>query len=170
MYKVSFNFDDVTRTISDMSMEPLEAPVKRKKKTVKSTDMVVLDGSSLKLPQKALDTFNASVGDRILIKVLVSRPEITLTKTDPNDKKSGNLITKSLSLSARGKVGEAIAKLGSEFSYKLTGDSTLVLTPYTNSSDDEEVSHNDTITDKFEVTKEMMDDFKDAVEVDYRID
>lgn len=120
MLKVSFEFNPETKQISNVLVEETgqQSPVSKTTKRVakKSIDKtVVLKGSSLQLNQEVMDLLNVKVGDRVCVrfdpKPVLIRPDIA------GETGGGNLITKSLTVSCRGKVSETLAKIADEFTY-----------------------------------------------------
>lgn len=129
MLKVTFNFDPETQKVSDVSVVESGKTVATKTKTTTkakgATDKILLKGSSLKLNQDVLDLLGVSVGDRLCVSF---NPEPVLVRPDiANQTGGGNLITKSLTLSVKGKTGEAIANFGDEFDYKLESEGFLLM-------------------------------------------
>lgn len=140
MITVTFNYDPDTNIVSNVTAtggtaaKAVVPPTKAKPKN-KSTK-ITLNGSSLQLTQEACDLLKIAVGDRLCVRfapgpVLV-RPEIA------KEPRGGNLITKSLTVSVKGKTGDELAKYGTEFEYNLKSDGYLILGDATTVADDQE--------------------------------
>jgi len=131
MLQVSFNFDPATNKVSNVTVTDSSSPTPAKK-TVKARPAtgtpsnITLNGSSLKLNQDVLDQLQVEQGGRICVRfvdnnVVLARPDIV------GEANGGNLITKSLTVSCRGKASEQIAALGDSFTYKLESDGWMIL-------------------------------------------
>jgi hypothetical protein len=184
MIQVTFNYDPETNTVSGVSSSTVEAQPKAKSipavKAKSKSSKITLNGSSLQLTQDALDALGSTIGDRICVRfnpnLVLVRPEIA------KEPKGGNLITKSLTISVRGKAGEAISKLGTEFNYTLKSDGYLNLsTDSTTEPTAEAVEFTDvdlTVEDKpvneISVTtiddSDFLADIEDGEEIDFTID
>lgn len=124
--KISFDFDPQTNKVSNFQCvgnAVTAVKATRKKKSTQSSK-VVLNGNSLKLGQEVLDLLGVTVGDRLCIEFTKERQPVLVTA----EGKSGNLVTKSLTTSCKGKSGELLAEYGTEFSYKLESKGYLLLT------------------------------------------
>lgn len=149
--RISFDFDEVTKKVSNVVVEQADkGKPKSASKASKESGKIVLKGSSLKLTQEALDLLNVGVGDKLLLSFTNDRPAL-VTPEIANMPKAGNLITKSLTLSCKGKVGETLSTYGSEWDFKLDGDGFLVLS---NNITDQV----DRVPEVTEMHKEILDD------------
>lgn len=140
MLQVSFNFNPETNEVSDVKVisntMPAKAPKKANKKS-SSTSVITLTGSSLKLTAESLELLKVEAGQRVCVrfadnKVVIARPDIV------GELNGGNLISKSLTVSCRGKASETIAAIGSEFTYSLESDGYLVLSTGESSQDSQQ--------------------------------
>lgn len=87
---------------------------------------IQLNTNSLHLQPEVLTALKAKVGDRLCIRFRNNTP-ILATATAMGEDNGGNLITKSNTVSCRGKTGETLATFGTEFSYELEDEGYLVL-------------------------------------------
>jgi hypothetical protein len=90
---------------------------------------VTLEGSTIKLSVEAMDKLKVAVGDKLCIRF--REVPILACPSAIGEDNGGNLITKSLTVSCRGKVGETLATFGSQFTSELESEGYLVLTPFT---------------------------------------
>lgn len=173
MLQITFNYDPETNEVSNVSA--VGATVKEKavakpraKKTKAPTGKVILNGQSLKLEQEVLNLLGVEVGDRLCVRfdpnpVLVT-PEVA------NEPKGGNLITKSLTLSVRGKTSEVIAKFGTEFDYDLSRPGYLGLTSEGGHEVDADASLDKPVSTAGANEIDLDDDFNNAVEGGEEVD
>lgn len=143
--KVSFDFNPKTNEVTNLTCINEEITVAATKRSPskqvkeKESHSLVLKGSSLKLTQHMLDTLGVKVGDRVLVNFKDGLPYIVTTEA-ANLPKGGNLITKSMTVSCKGKASEMLAKFGNEFDYTLESEGYLKL-------------HNDNTPKKVESTE-----------------
>lgn len=124
--RVSFDFDEVTKKVTNVTVEdgkPATKVVKAKKATESSK--VVLNNTSLKLNQEVLDLLGLEVGDRVCINFTNTHPVLVPPKAAGE---KGNLITKSLTVSCKGKASETLGLYGTEFDYRLESNGHVALT------------------------------------------
>ena len=130
MIQISFNYNPETNEVSDVTatgavVKEKAAAKPRAKKTKAPTGKIILNGQSLKLEQEVLNLLKVEVGDRLCVRF--DKQPVLVTPEVANEPNGGNLITKSLTLSVRGKTGEQIAKFGTEFDYDLSREGYLGL-------------------------------------------
>ena len=128
MINISFDFDPETHKVTNVKVDGAsKAPSTSKAKAKKATiHLITLSGTSLKLNSTVVESLGVEAGDRLCVrfdkqKVILARPDVL------GEDGGGNLITKGLTLSCRGKVGELIAQIGSEFEYTLDSDGYMIL-------------------------------------------
>lgn len=174
--KISFEFDPKTKKVSNVVVEGLDleekvAKTSRAKKAAPApieNPKVTLNNTSLKLNQDVLDQLGVKVGDRLLVNFTKEQP-VLVTPEQAGLEKGGNLITKSLTVSCKGKTSEMLAAFGSEFDYKLDGEGFLLLT-------NEQVEAHKAEMEAKEMHLDLLDetDFtttvEDGVEIDFSIE
>ena len=162
--RVSFDFDPVTKTVTNVEVDGEVKPkATRKTSTSKQSSKIVLNGSSLKLNQEVLDLLNVKVGERLCVMFTTTQPTL-VTPEAAHQQGEGNLITKSLTVSCKGKTSEQLAKYGTEWSYELDGSGHLLLSNETTTVID--------TTEVKEMQQTLLDDsdFLSAVENGEEID
>lgn len=101
----------------------------RKSKSKKDQDVIVLEDNKLILTQKLLDIVEAEPGDRLLVSFKeengIYYPVIAKSEVFA-DPESGNKLTKSLTLSYRGKQREQLLIYGTEFRFEETSENSKV--------------------------------------------
>lgn len=126
--RISFDFDETTKKVSNLTVDDsaVKQAVKKKKPT---NNKIMLNGSTLKLTDAVLTALGVSVGDRLCVrfnpKPVILRPDIA------NESNGGNLITKTMTLSCKGKTSELLTKFGTEFDFTGQSDGYVVLTATT---------------------------------------
>jgi hypothetical protein len=128
--RIAFDFDPATNSVTNITVADVVAvSSKAKPKTTQTKkETITVNGGSLKLPQQALDQLNTRVGDRLCIAFNAGKP-IIATPVAMGLEGGGNLVNKSMTVTCKGKTGEMLAKHGTEFSYTLSKEGVLVLTP-----------------------------------------
>ena len=146
MIKVQFNFDPETNKVSELTVTGAELVTKetkpkttkpKKKKDVVETDNIVYNGSSLQLNTEALGFLGLVVGDRVCVRFNADNQPVLLSPNVAREPNGGNLITKGLTVPAKGKIGEHLGAPG-EFSYHLKQEGYLILTRESTTEIDEE--------------------------------
>lgn len=90
---------------------------------------VTLLGNIIQLSKHCLEQLNVAAGDKLCIRF--KDVPVIATPTAIGEDNGGNLITKSLTVSCRGKVGETLATFGSQFISELESEGYLVLKAFT---------------------------------------
>lgn len=123
--RISFDFDEVTKKISNLNVE--DSSLLKKGKPIKQNkgNKLVLKGSSLKLTDDMMSLLKVTNGDRLCIRF--NPDPVILTPDTANEPSGGNLITKSSTISCKGTTGELLAERGNEFYYSLKSEGYLVL-------------------------------------------
>lgn len=128
--KISFDFDPTTKKVTNISVEEVESITPRKvvpsKQMAPTPSVIVQNGNSLKLNQDVLDKLNVKIGDRLIVQFKNNHP-VLVTPQAANMEKGGNLITKSMTISVKGKTSEVLGPLGPIFDYELESEGCLVL-------------------------------------------
>ena len=147
MINISFDFDptsyEVTnikvtskdrsgldKVISQMQeVAPNPKPKTTRKKKEKNEDIIKLEDNKIILTQKLLDIIKAEPGDRISIQYKefngVYNPIIAKSEVFA-DPEAGNKLTKSMTVSYRGKQREELAIYGEEFTFEETFEGSEV--------------------------------------------
>lgn len=163
MFRISFNFNEKTKTVSNLIVEEcnnskeLETvftvpdtskvgeveEIKPKKSTRKkkevNEDVIKLEENKLVLTQKLVDLLELNIGDRVSVRFKeingVYHPCIACSSIF-GDPESGNKLTKSLTVSYRGKQREELAIYGNEFTFEESspGSCMCILSGRTNVS------------------------------------
>lgn len=146
MYKIIITFDELSGQIVSSTMEklgesiapiiPAITPLKsqkpktsNKRKTGKNEDIIILEENKLVLTQKLLDILGAEYGDRICIRFsekdgiyypIIAKSEVFA------DPEAGNKLTKSLTVSYKGKQHDELAIYGKEFTFEETGEGSRI--------------------------------------------
>lgn len=94
-----------------------------------TTPDVTLLGNTIQLSKHCLEKLNVAAGDKLCIRF--KDVPVIATPTAIGEDNGGNLITKSLTVSCRGKVGETLATFGSQFISELESEGYLVLKAFT---------------------------------------
>lgn len=109
--------------------DPVKEKKPRKSKSKKDQDVIILEDNKLVLTQKLLDLIQAEPGDRLLVSFkednglyypLISKSEVFA------DSESGNKLTKSLTLSYRGKQRDQLLIYGTKFTFEETAEGSGV--------------------------------------------
>jgi hypothetical protein len=167
MIEVSFKFDPETKKVSDVIV--IEAGVKTPAKTVaktktKGNTKIVLNGNSLQLNQEVVDLLCVGPGDRLCVrfdpKPVLVRPDIA------NELKGGNLITKSLTVSVKGKTGETLKEYGTEFEYTLKSEGYVTLATDGDTLEDKPVQEISTTLDD----SEFIANIENGEEIDFQFE
>lgn len=99
----------------------------KRSKSKKDQDTIVLEDNKLVLTQKLLDKINAEPGDRLLVSFKEENgiyfPVIAKSEVFA-DPESGNKLTKSLTLSYRGKQREQLLIYGTKFRFEETSENS----------------------------------------------
>lgn len=107
----------------------IEVKTPKKSKSKKDQDVIVLEDNKLILTQKLLDIIEAEPGDRLLVSFKeengIYYPVIAKSEVFA-DPESGNKLTKSLTLSYRGKQREQLLIYGTEFRFEETSENSKV--------------------------------------------
>lgn len=131
----TFNFDPETEAVSDLKCF-IDGVEKVKKRTVRSkketevmedTPLITLDASKLMFNNKAIADMNIEYQNRIIIKYIPNPKNKKLEPfigkdTDWDEEGAGNKITKTNSISYRGKPNSILAEFGTEFTIKETDE------------------------------------------------
>jgi len=168
MIKISFNFDPETNAVSEVSVngatEQVEKPKEkkaskpRKKKEALVTDKVTYNGASLQLNEEVLGLMGLIVGDRVCVRF---NPEpVLLNPLVAKEPKGGNLITKGLTVSVKGKNSEQLGAPGAEFKYKLKSEGYLQLIRQEVENTDEQ-DYNEYVDSKATLKDETIGDLDD---------
>jgi hypothetical protein len=117
MVNISFDYNPETRSVTNMKVTDLAVSslAKKRVKSKVADNVIVVTGGSMKLTQDAMDLLGVSVGDRLCVRF--NNGPILATPTSLGETGGGNLITKSLTVTCRGKAAETIATYGSRFTY-----------------------------------------------------
>lgn len=143
-FNVTFNFDSETKTVSDLKCS-VNGVEKKKKTTKKLKDMVVcgddaaltLEENKLVFNSKAVELLNLSPDDRIVIKYQALNKimiPIIGKDVDFNEEGTGNKVTKSFTVTYRGKANTILAEHGKEFAFEPHSDSLFKLVSTSESS------------------------------------
>jgi hypothetical protein len=178
--KISFNFDPETNKVSEVSVtidgeEPVvtKPKARSKKKQTLVTDKIIYNGTTLQLNQEVLDLIGAQIGDRLCVRF---NPDPVLLRADiAREPKGGNLITKGLTIAAKGKTTEQLSV--GEFMYKLKSEGYILLLEG-NTVEDDNYPDPPKLKDKpiiGDISEELdSDDFiadlEGGVEVDFELD
>ena len=145
MINISFDFDPVSYSVSNILVtekgtsgldkiveqmkEVIPSPTKSttkttgRKKKEKNEDIIKLEDNKLVLTQKLIDLLEAEPGDRLCIRFkdfngeyfpIIAKSEVFA------DPEAGNKLTKSLTVSYRGKQREELVIYGEEFTFEET--------------------------------------------------
>lgn len=132
MINVSFSYDPETNTVlgitvvgANVLVGPTKAKAAPKTKAKTKATKIVLNGNSLQLNEDVLSLLGVEVGDRLCVRF--DPQPVLVTPEAAKEPRGGNLITKSLTLSVKGKTGETLAEHGSEFEYALKSPGRLIL-------------------------------------------
>lgn len=172
--KISFEFDPKTKKVSNVTVEGVSEEVKpkatraKKLPTVIENPKITLNNTSLKLNQEVLDKLGVKVGDRLLVNFTKEQP-VLVTPEQAGLEKGGNLITKSLTVSCKGKTSEMLAAFGSEFDYKLDGEGFLLLTNAEVEAHKAEMEAKEMHLDLLDET-DFTTTVEDGVEIDFSIE
>ncbi len=160
LFNISYTLDTDTNTITNQKVvEVTKVTVTDKPKAkaaVSQTAAVSLVGATLQLTQEVLTALNVEVGDKIAI--VVDKDSITLMEST-----KGNVLTKKLTVSCKGKNQEAISAIGTEFTFEKKDD-LLYLKAITNKDDGGSTEVDDFDTLDQEVKKSVATELGDAME------
>jgi len=108
-----------------------KAPAKKAKADEVSTDgkNIILTGSSLKLNQEVLDLLEIELnkGKKLVLEIVGNK--VALLNPSITGSKGGNLVTGAMTLSCKGKQGDALKAIGEEFTFTKHGNGELRLVP-----------------------------------------
>lgn len=137
MFKISFDFDETTKKISNIKVVSEEI----KEVDLSNPVMLVLD-NKLKLSDSAINLLNAKANDRIAINYWMVNNEETFPVigksevfTDPD---GGNRLTQTNTVSFRGKQRETLLMYGDQFKLEEFKDGMFKLVSITSINDEEE--------------------------------
>lgn len=124
------NNSELDSIISEMKeIIPSEKPKTTRKRKEKNEDVIKLEDNKLVLTQKLLDILGAEYGDRISVQYKefngIYNPIIAKSEVFA-DPESGNKLTKSKTISYRGKQREELAIYGTEFTFEETSEGSGV--------------------------------------------
>lgn len=116
--ELSFNYDPETEEITSISVKPIKKEADKVKPVLNEDEAVIqLLDNKLCLNVKAAELIGAVAGDRLSVKFQKNGvkyvPVIGLDSAF--DCKGGNKLTKSLTLSCRGKSNEELLKYGTKY-------------------------------------------------------
>lgn len=126
-FTFSFDFDTETETVTNIkhisSVEKKKTTTKRKVdiEDNSSEPKIVLESNKLVFNNKAIEMLDIEYGDRVVVKwTNVDKKMIPIIGKDISfdEEGSGNKVTKSNTISYRGKANEALANVGSDFTLK----------------------------------------------------
>jgi len=159
MLKISFNFDENSKTISGLKVEQTTPKIKSINVYEDEYDLEVME-NKLKLSRAALDKLNAKADDRVSINywsedVGKSFPVIGKAQAF-TDKLDGNRVTKAGTVAFRGEKRSTLLMFGTVFTLEEFKDGIWKLVPVTpeveNLSDENEELEN---TDSEQIDKEV---------------
>ena len=146
MFKISFDFDEISQKISNVKVETATI-------VSKSYDLEV-DENKINLTPNAINKLGAIAGDRISVNYWTIDNQTTypiISKSDVfTDGADGNKLTKKGTVSFKGQQRTSLTKFGSLFTFSEFKDkngeikeNVFILTPVDNSSSQEENNFTD---------------------------
>ena len=134
MYTISFNFDDKTKSISNVKIIDITPT------SIDDTVIQIVD-NKLVLSKAAIETLGAVAGDRIAINYWQEKDDIIplIGKSENfTDSNGGNRLTKSNTVSFRGVQRELLLEHGSMFTLEEFKENIFKLNPVKENTDDKD--------------------------------
>ena len=165
MFKISFNFDEVNKTISNLKCEEIA----QERKIVSNGKPIVEVGENkLIISPEALRLINATPGDRITVNYIQKSKELTIPVIGKaeifSDPDAGNKLTKSNTVSFKGKQRTILLEYGSVFTLTETHKKGMCQLVSTNEDDSPEVTELEIPDMEIE---EMTDNFENLDELPF---
>lgn len=163
MFKISFNFDETSKTISNLKCEQIS---QERKIVSNGLPIVEVGENKLIVSPEALSLINAQPGDRVSVNYIQKSKELTIPVIGKSelfaDQDAGNKLTKSNTVSFKGKQRTILLEYGSIFNLKETNKKGVYQLISTNEDDSPEltdieipVEEIEEITDNFENLDEL---------------
>ena len=168
MLKISFEFDEVTQKVSNVVVTNPEGKAIRQKRSKKSTGdnkpIVEVDENKIVLSDTVLEMLDADAGDRILINYHTVDNQVTFPLIGKSesfaDPQSGNKLTKSNTVSFKGRQREILLEYGSLFTLELFDEGIYKLIPI--ESSDEVVSASPEVKADLSTEEEELQNLNDS--------
>jgi hypothetical protein len=165
MFKISFNFDEANKTISNLKCEEIT----QERKIVSNGKPIVEVGENkLIISPEALRLINATAGDRITVNYIQKSKELTIPVIGKSeifsDSDAGNKLTKSNTVSFKGKQRTILLEYGSVFTLTETHKNGMCQLISTNEDDSPEVTELEIPDMEIE---EMTDNFENLDELPF---
>ena len=168
MLRVSFDFDEVSKKVSNVQVITTNSIV-----TSKEYDLEV-DENKIKLTASAISKLKAVAGDRLSINYWTVDNETTypiISKSDVfTDGANGNKVTKQGTVSFKGQQRTSLLKFGSLFTFSefkdkkgVVQDNVFVLTPINESSSKDERDFTDVEESMKELDNSRVEDVIDEI-------
>lgn len=163
MFKISFNFDETSKTISNLKCEQIS---QERKIVSNGLPIVEVGENKLIISPEALSLINVNPGDRVSVNYIQKSKELTIPVIGKSelfaDQDAGNKLTKSNTVSFKGKQRTILLEYGSIFNLKETNKKGVYQLISTNEDNSPEltdieipVEEIEEITDNFENLDEL---------------
>lgn len=163
MFKISFNFDETNKTISNLKCEQIS---QERKIVSNGLPIVEVGENKLIISPEALSLINVNPGDRVSVNYIQKSKELTIPVIGKSelfaDQDAGNKLTKSNTVSFKGKQRTILLEYGSIFNLKETNKKGVYQLISTNEDNSPEltdieipVEEIEEITDNFENLDEL---------------
>ena len=163
MFKISFNFDETSKTISNLKCEQIS---QERKIVSNGLPIVEVGENKLIISPEALSLINVNPGDRVSVNYIQKSKELTIPVIGKSelfaDQDAGNKLTKSNTVSFKGKQRTILLEYGSIFNLKETNKKGVYQLISTNEDNSPELTdieipaeEIEEITDNFENLDEL---------------
>lgn len=172
---VTFDFDTETENVSNVKVVN---NIEKKKTTTKklsdlknddNPEVIILESNKLILGSEVAEKLQVEYGSRVIIKwVKEGNKMIPVIGSDLafDEEGAGNKLTKTNTISYRGKANDVLAELGNEFALVEYKDDIFKLIPKGKIVKDEEESIEELVEEAIQVEPELIVDDEEETEID----
>lgn len=165
MFKISFEFDEVRKTVRNLKCEP----IKEEQLEINSNGkpIVEVEENKLLLSPEVIQLLGISPGDRVSINYTQLSNELTIPLIARSekfaDREAGNKLTKSNTVSFKGKQRTLLLEYGSIFTLKESNNPGVYYLTSVSDDSSTELASSDLSKETEEITE---DDFMEYEEID----
>lgn len=122
MVHIAFDYEPESKSVTNIKVTDLVVSAPKGANTI-----ALHNANILQLNQKVVDDLGVKVGDRLCLRF--NNGPILATPHALGEDGGGNLITKSFTISCKGKAGVELRKYGNKFDHSLTSEGVVKLVP-----------------------------------------